>query len=97
MKISVPLEDQVSKYVCLIIKSHDTHDQKLHNQINQYPQKTLICYSRFPPQTGKHLGQESSDKYHLEGKAQVQGKFVDSLHLSVPRSSESTNFKRVGT
>jgi hypothetical protein len=33
---------QVSKYVCLIIKSLDTQAQKLNNQINQYPKKSLI-------------------------------------------------------
>ena len=35
-------QDQVSKYVCLIIKSLDTQVQKLNNQINQYPKKSLI-------------------------------------------------------
>ena len=30
--------------VCLIIKSLDTQVQNLHNQINQYPIKSLICY-----------------------------------------------------
>jgi hypothetical protein len=32
----------VFKYVCLIIKSLDTQAQKLNNQINQSPQKSLI-------------------------------------------------------
>ncbi len=32
-------QTQVSKYVCLIVKSLDTQVQKLHNQINQYPKK----------------------------------------------------------
>ena len=35
-------QDQVSKYVCLIIKSLDTQAQKLNNEINRYPQKSLI-------------------------------------------------------
>jgi hypothetical protein len=35
---------QVYKYVCLIIKSLDTQVQKIHNQINQYPRKSLISY-----------------------------------------------------
>jgi hypothetical protein len=37
-------QTQVYKYVCLIIKSLDTQVQKLHNQINQYPRKSLISY-----------------------------------------------------
>ena len=37
-------QTQVSKYVFLIIKSLATQAQKLHNQINQYPKKSLICY-----------------------------------------------------
>jgi len=32
---------QVSKYVCLIIKSLDTQTQKLNHHINQYPKKSL--------------------------------------------------------
>ena len=37
-------QTQVYKNVCLIIKSLDTRVQKLHYKINQYPQKSLICY-----------------------------------------------------
>jgi hypothetical protein len=37
-------QTQVYEYVCLIIKSLDTHVQKLNNQIDQYPQKSLMCY-----------------------------------------------------
>ena len=37
-------QTQVYKYVCLIIKSLDTQVQKLHNQINQCPRKSLISY-----------------------------------------------------
>ncbi len=37
-------QTQVYKYACLIVKSLDTQVQKLHNQINQYPRKSLISY-----------------------------------------------------
>ena len=37
-------QSQTSKHLCLIIKSLDTQVQKLHNQINQYPPKSLTCY-----------------------------------------------------